>query len=110
MNESLNLLNGRKRRREARWDPPAAPRTPEDELRQAENCAVIQRALERMTVDQRVVIVLKHLLLLPYREIAGTLGISEGTVMSRLFYARKALHGLLKDVCEDPDGAGDDRQ
>ncbi|MGY8686330.1 MAG: sigma factor-like helix-turn-helix DNA-binding protein [Verrucomicrobiales bacterium] len=35
-----------------------------------------------------------------YNEIAEIVGISIGTVMSRLFYARKKLQSLLKDVYE----------
>ena len=34
---------------------------------------------------------------LSYREVAETLGISIGTVMSRLFYARQKLKALLAD-------------
>jgi RNA polymerase sigma-70 factor (ECF subfamily) len=33
-----------------------------------------------------------------YQEIADAAGCSLGTVMSRLFYARKKLQTLLKDV------------
>jgi RNA polymerase sigma-70 factor (ECF subfamily) len=36
-----------------------------------------------------------------YHEIAATLGCSIGTVMSRLFYARKKLQNLLRDVYEN---------
>jgi RNA polymerase sigma-70 factor (ECF subfamily) len=36
-----------------------------------------------------------------YHEIAETLGCSIGTVMSRLFYARKKLQNLLRDVYEN---------
>jgi RNA polymerase sigma-70 factor (ECF subfamily) len=35
-----------------------------------------------------------------YHEIAEALGCSIGTVMSRLFYARKKLQNLLRDVYE----------
>jgi RNA polymerase sigma-70 factor (ECF subfamily) len=38
---------------------------------------------------------------LQYNEIAQALGCSIGTVMSRLFYARKKLQTLLKDVYEN---------
>ena len=37
---------------------------------------------------------------LEYSEIAEQMGCSIGTVMSRLFYARKKLQVLLKDVYE----------
>jgi RNA polymerase sigma-70 factor (ECF subfamily) len=36
-----------------------------------------------------------------YHEIAEALGWSIGTVMSRLFYARKKLQNLLRDVYEN---------
>jgi len=44
------------------------------------------------------VIVLKHFHDLSYREIADTLGIPEGTVMSRLYHARLALKERLEAV------------
>lgn len=34
---------------------------------------------------------------LSYKEIAETLELAEGTVMSRLFYARRKLQDLLKE-------------
>ena len=37
---------------------------------------------------------------LTYREAATELGVPVGTVMSRLFYARKRLQTLLRDVYE----------
>jgi RNA polymerase sigma-70 factor (ECF subfamily) len=95
VNESLNLLSSRKRRQSLRYEPPGLPPTPEDDIGLVESSALIQRALEHMTVDQRVVIVLKHLLLLPYREIAEILGVSEKTVKSRLYSARQLLKERL---------------
>jgi RNA polymerase sigma-70 factor (ECF subfamily) len=47
------------------------------------------------------VIVMKEIQELQYNEIAEILGCSIGTVMSRLFYARKKLQTLLKDVYEN---------
>ena len=46
-------------------------------------------------------ILLKEMEDLQYHEIAETVGCSIGTVMSRLFYARKKLQTLLKDVYEN---------
>ena len=36
-----------------------------------------------------------------YKEIADAMDIPEGTVMSRLFYARKRLQMLLKETAEE---------
>ena len=95
VNESLNFLDGRNRRNALRYEPPTVQKTPEEDVGLSESSELIQRALERMTVDQRIVIVLKHLLLLPYREIATILGITEKTVKSRLFTARQVLKERL---------------
>jgi RNA polymerase sigma-70 factor (ECF subfamily) len=95
VNETLNLLNRRKRRRDFEYDPPAHPPSPEDDLMLDEMSRYLQRALDAMTYDQRIVIVLKHLLLLPYREIAEILGVPEKTVKSRLFSARHVLRKEL---------------
>jgi len=53
-------------------------------------------ALLELSPEHRAVIVLKELEGLQYNEIAGILGLSIGTVMSRLFYARKHLQSLLR--------------
>jgi len=95
VNETLNLINRRKRRREFEYDPPARIPSPEDDLELTEMGRYLQDALDAMAYDQRIVIVLKHLLLLPYREIANILDIPEKTVKSRLFSARHVLRTEL---------------
>jgi RNA polymerase sigma-70 factor (ECF subfamily) len=55
----------------------------------------IMDALELLPEQQKQVILLRELEGLSYREIAEVLDIAEGTVMSRLFYARKKLQGIL---------------
>ncbi|MBL6721547.1 MAG: RNA polymerase sigma factor [Planctomycetes bacterium] len=52
-------------------------------------------ALETLTARDREVLALRHQEDLSYREIAGTLGIKEGTVMSRLFHARRRLRAAM---------------
>ena len=52
-------------------------------------------ALDRLDRDDRELIVLKHLDGWTYDELAERLGIPRGTVMSRLFQARRRLKGLL---------------
>jgi len=95
VNESINHLNRRKRNREFQVDLPSGQPTPEDDFAQNELNHLLQRALMAMTFDHRVVIILKHLLFLSYREIAEVLDISEKTVKSRLFSARKVLKKQL---------------
>ena len=95
VNETLNLINRRKRRRDFEYDPPARIPSPEDDLELNEMGHYLQKALDAMTYDQRIVIVLKHLLLLPYSEIAEILNIPEKTVKSRLFSARHVLRKEL---------------
>jgi RNA polymerase sigma-70 factor (ECF subfamily) len=95
VNESINLINRRKRNRNIQVDLPAQQPTPEDDFALSELSHLLQRALMAMSFDHRVVIVLKHLLFLSYREIAEVLDISEKTVKSRLFSARQVLKKQL---------------
>jgi len=67
-----------------------------DEIR-----ARIDKAIAQLSPEQRAVILMKEIEDMQYHEIAETLGCSIGTVMSRLFYARKKLQNLLRDVYEN---------
>jgi RNA polymerase sigma-70 factor, ECF subfamily len=60
----------------------------------------IDAAITRLTPEHRQVIVLREIEGFDYQEIADAVGCSLGTVMSRLFYARKKLQSMLKDVYE----------
>lgn len=57
--------------------------------------ARVQRALGRLSDEHRAAITLREIDGLSYDEIADVVGVSRGTVMSRLFYARKALDAAL---------------
>jgi RNA polymerase sigma-70 factor, ECF subfamily len=61
----------------------------------------ISRALAALPVQQRVVVVLHHLLDLPVDVVAAELGIPVGTVKSRLSRARQALSPLLDSEVND---------
>jgi RNA polymerase sigma-70 factor (ECF subfamily) len=58
----------------------------------------IDEALGQLSEAHRTVVVLHEFEGLEYREIAKRVGISMGTVMSRLFYARRRLATLLSGI------------
>jgi RNA polymerase sigma-70 factor (ECF subfamily) len=60
----------------------------------------IDEAIAKLSPEHRTAIVMREIDGLEYTEIAEQMGCSLGTVMSRLFYARKKLQTLLKDVYE----------
>ena len=53
------------------------------------------KAINDLTPEHKAVIVLRAIEGLSYKDIGEILGCSEGTVMSRLHYARKKLHDKL---------------
>ena len=58
----------------------------------------IDKALVQLSYEHRTVLVLHEFDELEYKEIARVMGCSIGTVMSRLFYARRRLAALLADL------------
>jgi RNA polymerase sigma-70 factor (ECF subfamily) len=64
---------------------------PERNLWQKELCASLDAGLEALSPVQRAVLVLREVQGLSYKEIAKSVGCSIGTVMSRLFHARRRL-------------------
>jgi RNA polymerase sigma-70 factor (ECF subfamily) len=83
---------------------PGAVAVPHEELAPASSLsdkeirARIDEAITKLSPEHRTVITLREIEGLEYQEIADATGASLGTVMSRLFYARKKLQALLKDV------------
>ncbi|MGO8674359.1 MAG: RNA polymerase sigma factor [Limisphaerales bacterium] len=55
----------------------------------------INYALGQLSYEHRTVLVLHEFEQMEYKEIAKTMGCSIGTVMSRLFYARRKMAALL---------------
>ncbi len=71
---------------------------PTERLEREELRRRIDRAMDQMSHEHRTVLVLHAFEEMEYKEIARTMGCSIGTVMSRLFYARRKLAALLADV------------
>lgn len=109
MNVGIDFVRKKKRRKtSAGFDEDIASRDQEggiDEVHHADSPSKnlerkqlygrIMDALETLPEDQKQVILLRELEGLSYKEIGEVMGIPEGTVMSRLFYARKKMQGLL---------------
>jgi len=57
----------------------------------------VWKAISRLDYKHREIIVLRHFHEFSYEQIAQTLFCSKGTVMSRLYYARKKLKEILDD-------------
>src|ERR1700730_16460585 len=80
---------------------PKADPLPHQRMERQEVRARIDAAVQQLSPGQRAVIVMKETEDMQYHEIAEALGCSIGTVMSRLFYARKKLQNLLRDLYEN---------
>ena len=77
------------------------PSDPRRELEDQERKARFERAIASLPPKHRSVLALREVQGLSYDEIAGNLGIARGTVMSRLFHARRLLAQKLGDQpCE----------
>jgi len=59
------------------------------------NRLALERALDRLTVDERAILVLHHLEGRGIREIGEVLDIPDGTVKSRLHHARSSLERAM---------------
>jgi RNA polymerase sigma-70 factor (ECF subfamily) len=82
---------------EAGWaDAADQPETPYQVLEQSERQEMVERALASLAQPYRTVVVLREIEGLSYEEIAQVLGISEGTVKSRLIRGRELLKRKLQ--------------
>jgi RNA polymerase sigma-70 factor (ECF subfamily) len=72
--------------------------SPEDRLEQALLAWQIEEALRRIGEDHRRVVVETYYRGRPYAEVAAELGIPEGTVKSRVYYALRALRLALEEM------------
>lgn len=110
MNLAIDSCRKRRRRKTGSFDEAVAARDDDGEMLELHHtdgpAEALQRkelrhrifaAMEELTEEQREVLLLREVEGLSYAEISESMGIPEGTVMSRLFYARKKMQGLLRD-------------
>lgn len=65
----------------------------------------LNEAIARLSPTHRAVLVLREVDGLAYKEIAEVMQCSEGTVMSRLFHARKRMQEMLRPIVEGQEPA-----
>jgi RNA polymerase sigma-70 factor, ECF subfamily len=109
-NVCMNHLSRIRRRREQPLEPffdsededPAEISIPVETVNPEQNAVSrnmaekIGRAMRRLRPKEREIIILQHLQNFSYQEIADLLGIPIGTVMSRLYSARRSLRRELE--------------
>jgi RNA polymerase sigma-70 factor (ECF subfamily) len=74
---------------------PPSRNNPEHRIEQGELHETVRRAIDSLSPNQKIVIVLHYLADLSLKEIAYVLDIPEGTVKSRLYYGRENLREKL---------------
>lgn len=77
---------------------------PVDVVRRREIAGRLQAALDALPPYHRGVIVMREIEGLSYEEMAQAMGVSKGTIMSRLFHARQKLQKALSDCYEEQIG------
>jgi RNA polymerase sigma-70 factor (ECF subfamily) len=92
-NRCYKLAAGRKKRELSNSDEmeivaPTSSLRPEDAM-------LLERSMLELPAEDRELIALRHLDGLSYEELADRLELPQGTIMSRLYYARKRLRERL---------------
>ena len=117
MNLSIDHLRKHKRNRHVDWtdaigrdegstvgDDSLLPRIlgqhPGKEIIRKEIRGEITKALGALSENHRAVLIMREIDGLSYTEMADAMGCSKGTIMSRLFHARKNMQKLLLDYMD----------
>lgn len=74
---------------------PASTPTPEAALQTRQRMVALEGALARLSAEHREILLLRDIEDMPYEDIAAVLGLSLGTVKSRIARARAALLQLM---------------
>jgi len=92
------LMGLRRNRTSGDADSVWADETPLSLAEQSDTRLLVQRALERLAIEYREVLLLREFEGMSYGEITEVTGASPASVKSRLFRARRALAGVLQGV------------
>lgn len=94
-------LSGGSEDDEGEWQIEGYEPAPSLGAERQEAVRAFQAGFELLSARDREILALRHFEELSYREIADALSIPEGTVMSRLFHARRRLRERLKPFLQD---------
>lgn len=83
---------------------PVVTGNPTERLERAELRERIDKAMAQLSYEHRTVLILHEFEEMEYKQIAKVMNCSIGTVMSRLFYARRRLASLMAGVKQELDG------
>ncbi len=95
---TFSFLRRRNEEDEFEMDIPCEAAGPEDRAEQGEELQRLAKAFEALPPRDREILSLRHFQEMPYAEIAQSLEIPVGTVMSRLFYARRKLKERMEQA------------
>ena len=95
LNESLNFVRARRPHEPVDEHWPSGDGDPGTDADTRELRRTLEAALMTLTMDYRLVVILRHFMELTYTEMASILEIPEKTVKSRLFTARQMLRETL---------------
>lgn len=108
---SLDFIRSRARKRETEWleavepardanaeMPPSMTARPDRDLQHSEIRDVFDRAVEALTPEHKAALLLREVEGLSYDEIARVMKCRKGTVMSRIYYARKSLQQKMGEL------------
>jgi len=84
----------------ADWELEAKGPGPQEHIEATDTSARVRVALDTLPVKHREILSLRHFEDLSYTDISAHLGIPEGTVMSRLYHARRRLAERLGDLLD----------
>jgi RNA polymerase sigma-70 factor (ECF subfamily) len=65
--------------------------------RRTDDWECLSNAMDHLKPDHRDILRLRYFAGLTYHELAATLSVPEGTVMSRLYHAKRALAAIIRD-------------
>lgn len=102
VNESINNLHAKRLTVDLDENVAADTKPVDESFHDDQMVQRLERALMRVKIEHRAVLVLRHFQDLSYREIADVLKIPEKTVKSRLFSARQDLKEILSPKTAEP--------